>query len=72
MHQPDRRLPESDPHLKWQMSFLRQPDYVLRRQAVDYLRLNDRAVLNLLPVGAAIGRPSVKIRSGAEQSASAK
>ena len=49
-----------------------QPEYVLRRLLVYFQYHNDSVNKNPVPVGAAIGRPSVKIRSDVKQNASAK
>ena len=39
------------------MSFLRQPDHILLTYSLCFHFLNDKAFLNLPPVGAAISRP---------------
>ena len=52
-HPARHRLAESDPHLKWQISLLRQPDYFLRRLIVcvlaTHLSLKGKARAKPLP-----------------------
>ena len=45
------------------VSFLRYPDYALRRYSVYFQFPNDSAVLNPTPVGASIARPVLDARS---------
>ena len=49
-----------------------QPEYVLRRLSVYFQYHNDSVNKNPAPVGAAIGRPPVKICSNVKQNASAE